>query len=217
MKLFSFIKNDIKNHKKLYIIITILVILLSFYNNVFAGESSLVTDIPDFEIIADKEGYDLSDYPYYIILYYADNPSVGYDYIGYFSKSPFTCCSNPNNATTWKIESNSSDTLRIDATSIKDYSIKGVTNWYAVRPNITYFMYANHNIKNTDNDTVFFYSTPLHMGVLPLIGTSTTTQQVYNKMTEQLAYLIPLVVGLVISYLALRKALGILAHFLRKA
>ena len=216
MKLFSFIKNDIKNHKKLYIIITILAILLALYqNDVFAANSTLTTKVPDFELIAENNGYDLSEYPYYIILDYRDSSST-LDFYAMFSKNPITLCDNPATANTIKIES-SGNMLAIFASSETNYNVRGIADWYAVRSSISSILYTNHNIVNSDNKSVVFFAAPLEVGAITLIGTFMTTQQATNLTMKQVVSLIPLLTALVVSFLGLRKALGVLAHFLRKA
>lgn len=216
-KIIDYLKTDIKQHKKLYVFIVIMAILCACYTQgVFAGDTTLDDTMPDFAKIAEKNGYDVNKYPYYIVLYYKDD-SIGYDYICYFSDQPITCCSNPNDKTSWKIECHSKSSLMLGASSNDDYKIFGVNKWYAVRPNITYFLYANHSIKNTDTNTTFFHASPLPSGQIHHIGTSITTQTISNQMLTQVLSLIPLVVGLVISFLALRKALVALARCLKKA
>lgn len=209
-KIKNWVSDNPKKFKRLVLLVVLaFVILLS---GISASASTLSDKLEDpTQFIEDRNQNDLKSYPYYII-YQQDNG----EFVYYFSKKPFTFT-----------ELNSPDyigTLKCKSLGIRvkykngDFTAYDYVNSPNYLVNYTYMCYSNHNIKYAENsERVFFYASPLIKKGFPIIGGQISTQTVVNLMTREILTILPFLIVLVVSLLALRKALATLFRLLHKA
>lgn len=201
------------------IVVIFLLFILGCLNNV---KADIVNELPDFAQIAKDKGYDVDEMPYYCIV---QNGSDLQYYSCLFSDSPIYVRRNDDN--TYSAISDMACVkkmlrIRVD---VSTGNVSKILYEKQAMPflNYTCMLYSNSNLKNwnTSDDvpdnTYFFYAVPLKGTTSPIIGLNISTQTIANGLTLEVLTIVPYLVVLVISFLALRKALVALVHFLRKA
>lgn len=211
----------IKQHKLYFGLIAVIFLLfiMGMFNNV---KADIVDELPDFAQYAKDNGYNLDEYPYYFICI---SPSGEY-YNCFFSKKPWYVCDKPKSDTRnwnhWVASSSDKDVFVSYCIESKKLSLE-YNNFSGALVNYTYLLYSNHNLDYCDFDTEkslgynFFYAVPLKGTTSSIIGTNITTQTITNGLTKEVLMIVPSLTALVISFLALRKGLVVLARFLKKA
>ncbi len=212
----------IKQHKLYFglIVVIFFLFIMGMFSNV---KADIVDELPDFAQYAKDNGYDLDKNPYYVIMISPD----GKEYYCAFSDQPFFVCDKPKSDTRnwnhWVCPASNKDIFIKYSISEKSFTKIDYNNYSLALMNYTYLLYSNHNLDYCDFDTEkslgynFFYAVPLKGTTSPTIGLNITTQTIMNGLTKEVLMIVPFLTVLVISFLALRKALVELALFLRKA
>lgn len=205
-KLKNWVTDNPKKFKRfLLLFIITLVVLLS---GISANASTLSDKLGDPTDYMADNGYDINDYPYYVIHQMSDGT---FRYV--FSDKPFTFSEIDDSMNLHNIGS----VVRI---YYSDGVFTDISTDYGIFPfaNYTYLCYSNHNIVYKDNvERVFFYATPLIKKDFPVIGGQISTQTIVNLMAREILTILPLLMVLVVSLMALRKALAIIFRLLHKA
>lgn len=216
------IVNQIRQHKLYFglIVVIFLLFIMGMFNDV---KADIVDDLPDFAQYAKDNGYNLDENPYYVIMISSDSK----EYYCAFSSQPFFVCDKPKSDTRsfnhWVCPVNNNDIYIRYSISDKSFIKIDCNNYSLGLMNYTYLLYSNHNLDYCDFDSEkslgynFFYAVPLKGTTSSIIGTNITTQTITNGLTREVLMIVPFLTALVISFLALRKALVELARFLRKA
>lgn len=216
-KLKNWVSENPKKLKRLLLLFIISLVII--FNGISANASTLSDRLGDPTEFMSENGYDINNYPYYAIV---QTDSGNFRYL--FSSKPFTY--DEIN------ESNYTGKIIIDATESKRYGVIMMsyrdgkfTNFrreaYGVYSekvvNYTYMIRSNHNIKYRNNsERVFFYASPLSRITYPIIGGRISTQMIVNLTTKEILTILPFLLALVASLLALRKVLVTLFRLLRR-
>lgn len=213
--MFNDLKNWIsKNPKKVKIYVFLIgIILLSAIFRVDASASSIVDTLGDPTEYMSEHDIDINDYPYYVI---KENEDHTYRYI--FSKEPFYVYYSPKDILyigSRKTSPKNMVTVIYDPSSATFSNLINGRVAYTI-PNYTFMIYSNHNIKYKD-DSTFFYASPSVGQTYPIIGQNISTQTILLALAREILTILPSLVVLVVSLMALRKALGIILNRLGRA
>ena len=223
-------KNLLKN--KIFIILFFTIGIIFCLNN--KSKASFDFTYNDVEYSVQDLPFDTEEYPYYIVCHRSKNPdiSVQFQDFYYYSSEPFTIVNSTSDGndnitqiwftssseffTTCYLTYNNQNTFsnpdRLSANSNQSIPLSyngGTTSFF-----------TSSDLRDTNNNVVFQGAPQEEQGrtlILTPIVEQEETQQEMNKTLQQILTLLPIVMIIVVSCLALRKGLALLFRILRQS